>query len=389
MSKTAVLALLLCGLLSGCNSLLPAAGPTRKEVTAVSSVSAQPGSEAIQVVPVTETVARALLAKRNPNLFSEELGDARVDTQSVGLGDTIELTIWEAPPASLFGGGTIDARAASAISTSRPNTLPEQTVNSEGTISVPFAGVIKVVGKTPQQIETEVASRLKGKANQPQVLARVVRNPSTNVTVLGDVAASVRLPLTARTERVLDALAAAGGARNPVNKTTIQLTRGERVLTLPLETLIKDPRQNISLKAGDVVTALFQPYSFISLGASGKNEEINFEGPGISLAQAMGRMGGLQDNRADPQGVFIFRYEEPSTLPWPRQPVITNASGKVPVIYTVDMKDPSSFFVMQTFTIKNADLIYVSNAPLAEFQKFANVVFSVAFPVLNTIQLSR
>lgn len=386
-SKAALGLLLgLVTLLSGCNGLMPSAGPTRQEVIAV---KAQPGSEAIQVVRVTDDIARSLLARRNPLSFSEELGDTRQDTQSIGLGDTIELTIWEAPPASLFGGGSIDPRSASGISTSRPNALPEQVVNSEGTISVPFAGTITVAGRSPHQVEVDVVSRLKGKANQPQVLVRVLRNPSTNVTVLGDVASSVRFPLSARTERVLDALAAAGGTRNPTNKTTVQITRGQRVVSLPLETLIRDPRQNVSLKAGDVVTALYQPFSFIALGASGKNEEVNFEGPGISLAQAMGRMGGLQDNRADPQGVFIFRFEEPGALDWPRQPVLSNAAGKVPVIYTVDMKDPNSFFVMQTFAIRNADLIYVSNAPVAEFQKFANVVFSVAFPVLNTIQLSK
>jgi polysaccharide export outer membrane protein len=33
----------------------------------------------------------------------------------------------------------------------------------------------------------------------------------------------------------------------------------------------------------------------------------------------------------------------------------------------------------------NKDLLYVSNAPIAELQKFLNVVFTVAYPVVTTV----
>ena len=158
---------------------------------------------------------------------------------------------------------------------------------------------------------------------------------------------------------------------------------------LPLDVVIRDPQQNVPLRPGDVVTALFQPLSFTSLGATGKNEEINFEGNGISLAQALARAGGLQDARANPQGVFIFRFEAEKALTWPRQPVVTTPDGLVPVVYRIDLRDPNSFFTMQSFPIHNRDVLYVSNAPAAELQKFLNLVFSIAYPVLNTIQLSR
>jgi polysaccharide biosynthesis/export protein len=59
------------------------------------------------------------------------------------------------------------------------------------------------------------------------------------------------------------------------------------------------------------------------------------------------------------------------------------------VVYRIDLTDPRSFFVMQSFPISNKDVLYVSNAPAAELQKFLNLVFLVAYPVLNTIQLTR
>jgi polysaccharide export outer membrane protein len=238
------------------------------------------------------------------------------------------------------------------------------------------------------QIETDIAQRLKDKANQPQVLVRVIRNNTANVTVIGEVDKSTKMPLTSRGERLLDSLAAAGGVRQPVNKTTLQLTRGDQVQALPLDTIIRDPQQNILLQPGDVVTALFQPLSFTVLGATGKNEEVNYEAQGISLAQALARSGGLQDSRSDARGVFIFRLEDPKALKWKTPPAKT-PEGKVPVIYRVNLKDPATFFVAQSFPIQNKDVLYVSNAPAAELQKFLNLVMSVAYPALSVIQFVK
>ncbi len=369
-------------LLAGC-AQFPTSGPSNREVEA----AALPGASAIQIVDVDDAVARGLIASRTQSLFSEKLGDIAGTNHVVGAGDTLEVSIWEAPPATLFGIGTADARGnPSGV---RATVLPEQSVGTEGYITVPFAGRILAAGRTLQAIEGEIVRRLTGKANQPEALVRMVRNLSANVTVVGEVTNSIRLPITASNERLLDALAASAGVRQPVNKMTIQVTRGSSVYSLPLETIIRDPRQNVRLQAGDVVTALFQPLSFTVLGATGKNEEINFEAQGISLAQALARAGGLQDNRADAKGVFIFRFEPANALKWPKQPAMTTPDGKVPVIYRIDLRNPASFFVMQSFAISNKDLLYVSNAPAAELQKFLNVVFSVAYPVLTAVQATK
>jgi polysaccharide export outer membrane protein len=295
----------------------------------------------------------------------------------VGPGDVLEVSIWEAPPATLFGSTAVDPRVG--LTTTRVTSFPEQMVSHEGTINIPFAGAILVTGMSPQKIETEVAKRLAGKANQPQVLVRVTRNTTSNVTVVGEVGQSARFPLTALGERLLDIIAAAGGVRQPVGKITVQLTRQNLVQSMPLDSIILDPKQNIILQPGDVITALHQPLSFTALGATGKNEEIYFEAQGISLAQALARSGGLQDQRSDAKGVFIFRFEEPLVLGVAGENPPLTPDGKVPVIYRVDLKDPRSFFLAQGFPVRNKDVIYVANAPAAELQKFLNILTSVVF----------
>jgi polysaccharide export outer membrane protein len=374
-------------ILSGCSTYptwIPSSGPSTEQIQNASTTASGAG---IQIIDVSDSVARKLLASQRLSLFSEVFGQKAQSGYFVGAGDVIEVSVWEAPPASLFASGSVDPR--SAPSTTRVTALPEQMVNSDGAINIPFVGQIMASGRSPQQIETDIVQRLKGKANQPQVLVRVIKNNTANVTVVGEVTSSTRMPLTARGERLLDALAAAGGVRQPVGKMTLQVTRGDRVQALPLDTIIRDPRQNIVLQPGDVVTSLFQPLSFTVLGATGRNEEVNFEAQGISLAQALARSGGLQDARADAQGVFIFRLESPAAMDLGPNTPATTPEGLVPVIYKVNLKDPATFFVAQSFPVQNKDVLFVSNAPAAELQKFLNILVSAIFPVANIVSVTR
>ncbi len=368
--------------LSGCSTYprwLPASGPSAEQVAKAPSSALMPN---IRVMDISPALTSKLLASSQLRLFSELAEQDAGAGYAVGSGDVLSVVLWEAPPASLFGAAMADVRGSA---TAQSTTLPEQMVNAKGLINVPFVGNVQAAGRLPQQIEEDIVQRLKGKAHQPQAMVRLVSNASSRVTVVGEVAQSTRLPLTARGERVLDALAAAGGARQPVGKTTVQLTRGRQVMSLPLDMLIKDPLQNIVLHPGDVLTALHQPLSLTVLGATGINRELEFEAQGITLAQALGRVGGLQDQRADAKGVFVFRFEEAEVF-GVKAGSRTTPNGKVAVVYRVDLRDPASFFVAQDFPMRNKDVMYVANAPAAELQKFLTIVGSVVSPA-NAIRV--
>lgn len=379
---------------SGCASL-PSSGPSRTQVQRESTAT-------IRVVDVDDAVTQRLLARHSKTLFSELYPGASPDSEIIGPGDILDVSVWEAPPTVLFSSGTpgsgllagTTASVASTVAsvttgtTSNVTTLPQQMVSADGTIYIPFAGSITVAGKDTRQVEAEISRELQGKANNAQVLVRRVANNTAYVTVVGDVASSTRMPLTPRGERLLDALAVAGGTKEPIEKVTLQLTRAAAVHSLPLDTVIRDPRQNIQLWPGDVVTVLYQPLSFTALGATGKNDEINFEAKGISLAQALARAGSLLDTRADAQGVFIFRFESTDTV---GQADASSATpdGHTPVIYRFDLKDPRAFFLAQNFPVENKDILYIANAPVAQLQKFVNLLVSTVYPIQGVITLTK
>jgi polysaccharide export outer membrane protein len=397
--KLTTLAILGCtvALLAGCSMIgkrtMPGEGPSEREVEERVEPAADTG---IVLVDLSgDVVRRAVEATRRP-MFSEVLGAGVIPNFGVGAGDVLEISVWEAPPAALFGSVAVDPRTGMAGVSSRVAVLPEQIVSNAGTINMPFAGVVQAAGRTTTQIEQEITRRLKPKANDPQVLVRLLRNGSSIVTVVGEVNQAQRLPLTPRGERLLDALAAAGGTKQPVGKITLQVTREvlengrrtTRVVSLPLDNVITDPSQNIILQPGDVVTALHQPNSLMVLGAMTRNEEFNFEAQGISLAQALARAGGLQDQRANPHAVFIFRFED-AAVAGVANPKVVTSDGRVPVIYRVNLRDPASFFMAQGFPMRNKDVLYVAEAPAAELQKFLNIVSSIVVPTVTIRNLAQ
>lgn len=375
--------LLLCvSLLTACSSL-PTSGPSTRNVVALGQQPATAEVPEVELIDVNGAVAQSLYQAQVNQSFAQ-LGDGTSSIGAINIGDVLDITIWEAPPAVLFGGALSSTGSGNAQQTK----LPEQMVSSSGTISVPFIGDVSVLGKTPVQVQNIIKGRLKKMANQPQVMVRMVQNNAANVSVIR-AGNSVRMPLTAAGERVLDAVAAVGGSTANVQDTNVQLTRGNVVRTIALEDLVAHPRQNILLRRGDVVTMITNPSTFTSMGAVGHTQQIGFSVKGLSLAEAVGRMGGLQDYRADARGVFVFRYAPLSELPPEKQSKWVEKGygdrAEIPVVYRLNLADANSMFWMQRFPVRDKDVVYVSNAPMAEVRKFLSFVFSPVVSGANSI----
>ncbi len=380
-SLSRLLALIALVSLSGC--ALSNSGPSRSEILD-SSDSAR--IEGIQVVDVNDRVVRKLNESKQTNRFAELFPSHGSNNSLIGPGDIVEVTIWEAPPAMLFGGRNSTTMGATSTNSV---TLPEQMVAADGTISIPFVGNVKLHGHTTREIETVIVSKLRGKANQPQVLLRVIQNNTSNVTVVGEVESSTMMPLTPKGERLLDAIAAGGGVKKEVDRTAVQLSRRNVTGMMALGSVIRDPQHNILLAPGDVVTALYQPQTFSVLGQTGKNEEIPFEAQGISLAQALARSGGLSENLADASGVFVFRFEDAKTYNSFGGQTVAAANGIVPALYNVDFKDPAAFFVTQNFPIENHDVIYVATSEARQTEKFLRLLILFTSPATTGMTLAQ
>ena len=356
---------------------MPSTGPSASAL----KKNAHPDSTGIQVVNITDSLAGRLQARRPPQSFPEEFRRDGGPTTTVEPGDELEVDIMEAPPASLFG--NVPNGQGSGSLGAQSVTFPGQLIGNSGNIYLPFAGQVHAAGHTLDQIEDDITGRLKGKANQPQVLVRLVTNNTNYVTIVGAVSADSHISLTAARERILDALTKAGGGASEIRNFTIRVTRHGRSVTVPLETIVRDPSQNILLQGGDVITVMRQPYQFMVMGAGARSQEVAFEGPYITLAQALARTGGLNDVESDFRGVFVFRFESPDAVDWPLEPVKETAGGRVRVLYCLDLSKPEGFFAAKSFPVCDGDLIYVAHAQGQALQKVLSLVGSITSPTVG------
>ncbi|MBY3325664.1 polysaccharide export protein [Rhizobium laguerreae] len=279
-------------------------------------------------------------------------------------GDVIEVTILDPGEDGLF-----------SSTQSKTLNLGRFTVDSTGNVTLPFIGKQRVVDSSTEALQTRVITGLKGSAVNPQAVVTVVDRPSSGITVNGDVRAAGRFPLTARKERVLDAVALAGGASSAPGSATVTLMRGKQRATVPLQRVIDDNKQNVYLLPDDQIYIDKDSPTFTAFGAFKSVGEFEFEPGRLTLAQALGRAGGLLDDRADARNFYVLRNQPVDTqvaAANAKNPAPAVASTK-PVIYRVNLKDVSNLALMQRFQMMDGDIIYASNASLVDFAKLFNV----------------
>ena len=267
--------------LAGC-SALPTAGPT---VSQVFDQAVTDGQRHFDIVDVDNQVVTTLLAQPVESFHTVFRRYGKPPAPRIGIGDTVEVTIWEAA-----GGALFSAPATGVGGGSAPVKIPEQVVAPDGAISVPFAGRIAAAGRTPLQVQEEIQQRLADKAIEPQAIVTVSKNVTNTVTVQGEVVSGARVPLSVGGDRLLDLIAVAGGAKAPIYTIFVRLSRHGVTATIPMERLVSDPAENIYAWPGDVLTLIQVPQTFSVFGATGTNSEVPFGArkgePGRSAGQS-------------------------------------------------------------------------------------------------------
>ena len=234
--------------LSGC-SVLPAAGPTARQVEG--SAPGRNNSEFV-VLNIDDAVVSAL-SRVSPGLLSGSFQNRRPSADlRIGAGDTLQISIWEAGGSGLFGpaaplaalrdGGGIPQAGA------RGSPLQPVTVDRGGFVFVPFAGRIHVGGETTERARALIERRLADKAIQPQAQVTVVANGANIATVGGEVGHAQIVPLSLRGDRLLDVLAAAGGAKFPAFESKVRVTRRGHGVTVDLQTVVANSSENICVQ---------------------------------------------------------------------------------------------------------------------------------------------
>ena len=347
---------------AGC-SLMPTSGPAVEDV----ATATNQGSLPYELVKLTPPVVQ-ILAVSAPTLAAA-FSDRRVPSEiRFGVGDVVSVTIFEAAAGGLFIPAEAGVRPGNFI------TLPNQAVDHNGNISVPYTSGIRALGRTPPEVQQAIIGALNNRAIEPQVVVSLVDQRTSLISVLGEVKTPSRFPASAAGEHLLDTITRAGGPSGQGFDTWVMLERGRRREIVPFGALVYNPSNNIYTHPNDTVYVYREPQTFVAFGATGKQGQYNFDAWRISLAEAVGKATGLDDTKAEPGAVFLYRGEPRSVAEKLEIDVSKYNSPIIPVIYNVNFRDPSGYFLATQMQMQNKDVLYVSNATSAEATKFMNYV---------------
>lgn len=370
MKPNRALALLALALaLPGC-AALPRSAPTTGQITG----ALKPGdAEVIAIVPGTVSGPSAI----KPATLGWALSDGKEPSDWIVPGDRLKVTAYEVGY-SLFGNAAPAAEGSGTSTTNRA--FPDIVVPESGSIDFPYAGRVRVAGLTPEEVGNLLEGRLRAKSRYIEILVTAEPGPGRSAIVSGDVAKPGRVQLSGARERLLDAVALAGGPAARRADTVVRLTRGTQVGELRLDEVNADSAANVILVPGDRIELARNTRTLTVLGAAQKVTEIAFDSTELTLSEALARAGGPLDDKADARGVFIFRYELRER---------GGASAVQPVIYKLDLIDPASYFAAQQFQMRPRDVMLIANARSNQIGKFVQMVNQLTAPVVTVDLLTR
>jgi len=376
--------------LAGCNSFLPQDGPKYGDVVDGASLrvgTVGPDAKlAYALVKIDGEVLRRLKSEDVVPTFDASLIAASnsAGSNAIGTGDLVGVTIFEAGAGGLFVPAEPGTRAGNYVQ------LPPQQVDGSGNILVPFVGPVRAAGRSPQAVARDIQIRLADRALEPQALVTVTERRSNAVNVTGDVTSSTHFSIEPGGERIAGALSRAGGPKYPPYESLVTLQRGSTTSKAFLSEIMRDPMQNIRLQPGDTIYVSRTPRYYLALGAVGPgqylgvvNRRVAFEDSRLSLAGAIAKVGGLSDDRANARAAFIYRFERRAALTSIGMQMKPDTPAVVPTVYYTDLSDPAGYFHANQFSMRDDDLIFVSNSPSTDLAKFLALILPLAYSSSN------
>lgn len=387
--------LIISSLLSAC-STMPISGPENGDIKRDARYRITPQPDPItakQKNPdddyVIVDVNAELIKRINNSAFAlnyswPEMGEP--ENIKLMVGDVLSISVYESSAGGLFIPIEAGIRPGNFV------TLPNQIVDPEGYISVPYAGKIKVDGRSAIEVSQDIEKKLQKIAIEPQIVINIV-DRNSEISVLGAVNRASRYELNFAGEHILDAISKAGGPTGAGFDTRVSLQRGDTQYKMRLDALVDDTKKNVYLRSNDTIFLENDPDIFNIFGAITLPGRYRFNSKNIFLSEAIAISGGLNDSQADPEEVFVYRHEyclfianlETKSDNTSKQGLACDDKKQnVPVIYNINLRDSNGYFLAQNFKMQSEDVVYVGNARATELVKLLGIVNSNAVTTVNT-----
>ena len=310
-------------------------------------------TEVVDLIPITQSLIRDMNSQTvkadslSTTTLQEQLDNY---TYLVGIGDVLNITVWDHPELTIPQSGARSAAEAGNV------------VHRDGTIFYPYVGKVPVVGRHVTEIREDITRELGKYIKSPQVDVSVAAFRSQRVFVSGAVNKPSMVPVTNVPTTLLSAIHASGGMAPNADWRRVTLTStqaGELVKeTLDLSALYQRGvlSQNRLLESNDVLhIPSNDTLKVFVMGDVVKAGTQRIDRSGITLAEALNNVGGINESSASASGIFVLRAN-------PDAPKLVD-------IFQLDASVESMIVLSAQFRLEPMDIVYVTSTPIARWNK--------------------
>ena len=307
----------------------------------------------IDLIPITQELISKMQSEeiRIESAINTSLQDEMNNyTYLVGVGDVLNIIVWDHPELTIPQSGQRSAAEAGNF------------VHKDGTIFYPYVGKVSVIGREVTQIRDDITRGLSTYINNPQVDVNVAAFRSQHFFVSGAVKNPQMIPVRNVPITILDALSISGGMAPDADWSSATLTsnnNGELVTeAIDLSVLLEQGvlKQNRLLKSNDVLHIPRNDALKVFVMGDVVNATTQQIGRrGMTLAEALNNVGGINEASANASGIFVLRASDPAS--------------KLVDIYQLDVSMGPRLILSTQFKLQPKDIVYVTSAPVARWNK--------------------
>ncbi|WP_341710274.1 polysaccharide biosynthesis/export family protein [Limnobacter sp.] len=302
-----------------------------------------------------DALAKSNVEDDNVALIDLQQNEASVYQYKIGVGDLVRVTVWDHPELTNPAGNTTGQ-------------LQGQVVLPDGSFYFPFLNKVQAEGRTTDEVRLEITLRLEKFIRSPQVDVYIQPNGfrSQKFYVSGEVSQQGFFPITDVPTSLSDAISLAGGLTRDADLNGVILQRENRTYLIDAYRLFYkgDLSQNVLLRNGDVLNIpdrrlrkvflmgeVVQPSSFVM--PVGK----------LTLAEVLSDVGGINQNTANAQQVYVIRQSE-------------RGQTDIPMlnIYHLDSTSPTSVLYADQFEMRPRDVVYVDPVRMVRINRLLGTI---------------
>ena len=307
----------------------------------------------IDLIPITQDLINKMQSEevKIESAINRSLQDEMNNyTYLVGVGDVLNIIVWDHPELTIPQAGHRSAAEAGNF------------VHKDGTIFYPYVGKVSVIGREVTEIREDIAKGLSSYINNPQVDVNVAAFRSQHFFVSGAVKNPQMIPVRNVPITILDALSISGGMAPDADWSSATLTsisKGALVTeTIDLSILLEQGvlKQNRLLKSNDVLHIPRNDALKVFVMGDVVNASTQQIGRrGMTLAEALNNVGGINEASANASGIFVLRSND--------------SALKLVDIYQLDVSMGPRLILSTQFKLQPKDIVYVTSAPVARWNK--------------------